>query len=166
MLKRGSAEKIDDFLKIPEMITEKKRRLINASKRKLALQKQKPETVIITLLDDSVKKDMPIPPQTPTLGTKEVDVVMIGANAYRAACRLKGAQVFAVSMRDLEYQAEKEARPETDPRNVVTKKYHDLLNVFSKKDSDTLPPHQKYVHKTTFKEKQKYGHAPLAKMSL
>ena len=91
---------------------------------------------------------------------------MIGADAYRLACKLKGAQVLAVSMRDLEYQAEKEARPETDPRNVVTKKYHDLLNVFSKKDSDTLPPHQKYDHKIILKEEQKYGHAPLAKMSL
>ena len=60
ILKRGLAEKIDDFLKIPEKIS-KKRRLINASKRKLALQKQKLETVVISLLHNSVKKNIPVP---------------------------------------------------------------------------------------------------------
>ena len=29
---------------------------------------------------------------------------MIGADAYRAACRLKGAQVFAVSMKEIQYR--------------------------------------------------------------
>ena len=91
ILKRGSAEKIDDFLKIPEMISDKKRRLINVSKQKLALQKQKLKTVAISLLDDSVKKDMPILPQTSILGTKEVDITMIGADAYFVAYRLKRA---------------------------------------------------------------------------
>ena len=54
ILKRGLAEKIDDFLQIPKKIL-KKRRLINAFKWKLALQKQKPKTIIISLLDDSVQ---------------------------------------------------------------------------------------------------------------
>ncbi len=152
ILKRGSAERIDDFLKIPEKISDKKRRLINASKRKIAMQKQKSETVVVSLLDNSGKKDIPIPPRTPPLSTKKVDVAMIGADAYCTACRLKGVQVFAISMRDLEYQAEKEARPETDPRSVVPEEYHDLLNVFPKKDSDTLPSHRKYHHKIILEE--------------
>ena len=77
---------------------------------------------------------------------------MIGADAYRTACKLKGAQVFAVSIRDLEYQAEKEAKPETNLRSIVPEEYHDLLDVFSKKDFDTLPPHQKYDHKIILEE--------------
>ncbi len=68
-------------------------------------------------------------------------------------------------MRDLEYQAEKETKPETDPRTVVPEEYHDLLDVFSKKNSDTLPPHQKYDHKIILKEEQKHGHAPFYKIS-
>ncbi len=108
---------------------------------------------------------MPIPLQTPTLGTKKVDVAMIGADVYRAACSLKGAQVFAVFMRDLEYQAEKEAKLETNPRTIVPAEYHDLLDVFFKKNSDTLPPHRKYDHKIILEEKQKHGHVPLYKMS-
>ncbi len=94
-----------------------------------------------------VKKTCQFPPRIPPLSTKKVDIAIIGVDAYCTACRLKRAQVFAVSMRDLEYQAEKEARPETNPRSVVPEEYHDLLDVFSKKNSDTLLPHQKYDHK-------------------
>lgn len=36
---------------------------------------------------------------------------MIDANAYQTACTLNKAQVFAVFMKDFEYQAKKEARP-------------------------------------------------------
>ncbi len=67
------------------------------------MQKQKPKTVVISLLDNSVKKDMSILRQIPTLSSKEVDVAMIGADASCATYRLKEAQVFAVFMRDQEY---------------------------------------------------------------
>ena len=68
-------------------------------------------------------------------------------------------------MRDLEYQAEKEAKPETDPKTVIPAKYHNRLDVFFKKNSDTLPLRQKYDHKIILEEEQKYGHIPLYKMS-
>ncbi len=68
-------------------------------------------------------------------------------------------------MRDIQYQAEKEARAETDPQSVVPQEYHDFFDVFSKKDSDTFPPHRKYDHKIYLKEEQKPGYAPLYKMS-
>ncbi len=164
ILKRSSAERIDDFLKISEKISDKKRRLINAFKQKLALQKRKPETVVISLLDNSGKKDIPILPRTPKICIGEADLAMIGADAYCAACRLKGAQVIVVSMRDLEYQAGKEARSETDPRSVILEEYHDLLDIFSKKDSDTLLFHRKYDHKIILEEQQRHGHASLYKI--
>ena len=68
-------------------------------------------------------------------------------------------------MKDIQYQAEKKARAETDPKSVVPQEYHDFLDVFSKKNSDTLPPHRKYDHKIHLEEEQKPGHAPLYKMS-
>ncbi len=95
---------------------------------------------------------MPILSWIPKIDTKEVDVIMIGVDAYYAACRLKRAQVFAISMRDLEYQAKKEARPKTDSKSIVPEEYHDLLDVFSKKNSNTLFLHQKYDHKMILKE--------------
>ena len=55
-------------------------------------------------------------------------------------------------MRDIQYQAEKKARAETDPKSIVSTEYHDFLDVFSKKNSDTLPLHQKYDHKIYLKK--------------
>ena len=111
---------------------------------------------------------MPVPiPATKKSEYKaeDIDIAMICADAYRAACRLKKAQVFAISMRDIQYQAEKEAKAETDPKSIIPQEYHNLLDVFSKKDSDTLPLHQKYDHKILLGEEQKSGYLPLNKIS-
>lgn len=40
-------------------------------------------------------------------------------NAYCTSCKLKRAQVFFISMKDLEYQAKKETRPETSLKTVI-----------------------------------------------
>ena len=90
---------------------------------------------------------MPILPITTKIDGKKVDIVIIGADTYYLACRLKRAQVFAMSIRNLEYQAEKKPRPETDLRNIVLEEYHDFFDLFSKKNSDTLCLHQKNDHK-------------------
>ena len=130
------------------------------------MDKSKPKTVVISTLDRSKEEGLPIlilEAKESTLATKKIDVTMIDADVYCVAYKLKRAQVFAVSMRDLEHQAQKEARPETHPKSIVPKEYHDLLDVFSKKNSDTLPPHQKYHHKIILEEKQKYGYALLYK---
>ena len=123
------------------MILDKNRRLINASKRKQRMDKQKRKTIFISSLDNSGIEGLPIPIQVTTLGTSKIDVVIIGAHGYCVACKLKRAWVFAISMRDLEYQAEKEAKPETNPRSIVPEEYHNLLDVFSKKDPNTLLSH-------------------------
>lgn len=77
---------------------------------------------------------------------------MIGVNAYCVACKLKSAQVFVVSIKDWKYQTAKEAKPETDLRSIVLQEYHNLLDVFSQKDPNLFPPHQKYDHKILLKE--------------
>ncbi len=43
---------------------------------------------------------------------------MIGTDTYCTACKLKKAYVFVVFMRDPEFQAREEARPETDHKNM------------------------------------------------
>ena len=168
MIKRGSKEDMTDFLQTPNKLSSKKRRQINKSKRKASIEESSSRKATINSLESFDKKELPVPiPTTKTSEpkAKDIDIAMIGADAYRAACHLKGAQVFAVSMRDIQYQAEKEARAETDPKSVVPQEYHDFLDVFSKKDSDTLLPHQKYDHKIHLEEEQKPGYAPLYKMS-
>ena len=84
-------------------ISDKIKRLINASQRKLALQKRKLKTIVISLLDNSSKKNMPILLRIPKIGTKKANVAMIGEDTYCTTCRLKRAQVFAISMKDLKY---------------------------------------------------------------
>ena len=55
---------------------------------------------------------------------------MIDADADCIACHLKKAQMFTVSMKDIQYQVEKKVKVETDPKNVVTQEYHDFLDIF------------------------------------
>lgn len=101
-----------------------------------------------------------------TLAIKEVDFAIIGVNAYCTACKLKKAHVFALSIRNLKYQAKKKTRPKTNSKSIVLEEYHNFLDVFSKKNSDILSSHQKYDYKTIFEEEQKYSHALFYKMLL
>ena len=80
----------------------KKRRLCNASKQKLSENNQKPKIVAISFVDNLGIEDLLI--LTPKLILDSiVDIAGIDANAYCAARNLKWAQVFAISMRDLEF---------------------------------------------------------------
>lgn len=47
---------------------------------------------------------------------------MISINAYCTVCHLKRVEVFAISMRNIQYQAEKEDRIETNPKSVIPQK--------------------------------------------
>ena len=168
MIKRGSKEDMTDFLLTPNKFSSKKRRQINKSKRKVRIGETSSRKATISSLESSDEKELPVPILTTKISepkAKDIDIAMIGVNAYCTACRLKRAQVFAVSMRDIQYQTEKEARAETDPKSVVPQEYHDFLDVFSKKDSDTLLLHRKYDHKIHLEEEQKPGLAPLYMMS-
>lgn len=67
---------------------------------------------MINGLNNSGKKNIPIPSQIQTLNIIELNTTIIGADAYRAACKLKKVQIFTIFIKDLEYQTEKEARSE------------------------------------------------------
>ena len=113
MIKKGSKEDMTDFLQMPNKLCGKKRRQINKSKRKASLGETSSRKAIISSLDSPDKKEslVSIPATIKSEPkAKDIDIAMIGADAYRAACRLKGAQVFAVSMRDIQYQAEKKPK--------------------------------------------------------
>lgn len=49
---------------------------------------------------------------------------------------LKRAQIFAILIKDLKFQVIKKAKLETNLKNIILKKYYNLLDVFSKKDLD------------------------------
>lgn len=55
-----------------------------------------------------------------------MDVAIIGSDAYCMTCMIKEAQFFAVCMRNLEYQAEKKSRLETNLRTIIPVEYYDF----------------------------------------
>lgn len=68
------------------------------------------------------------------------------------ACKLKRAQIFFLSIKNLKYQVVKEVRLGTNPKNNISEKYYIFLDVFSKKEFDMLPFYQKYHHKIILEE--------------
>lgn len=87
-----------------------------------------------------------------TLGIKKLYITIISANAYCAACKSKRAWVFAVFIKNLEYQAKKKARLKTNSRNIITKKYHNLLDIIFKKNFAIFSSYQKYDNKIILKK--------------
>ena len=55
-------------------------------------------------------------------------------------------EIFAISMRDIDYQLNKNKRPSTNPAIKVPEYYHNFLNIFSKEASNTLSAHSKHDH--------------------
>lgn len=107
--------------------------LINISKHKKSIAKLNYKTVVISILDNFRKKGLPIlilEIKASILNNKKIDVIIIDINTYWIACKLKKAQVFAVSIRDLEYQREKEAKPETHLKTIVPKKWWSFRSIF------------------------------------
>ena len=104
MIKRGSKEDMTDFLQTLNKLSSKKRRQINKSKRKASIEESSSRKATINSLKSSDKKELPVPIPTTKISepkAKDIDIAMIGADAYRAACYLKGAQVFVVLIRDI-----------------------------------------------------------------
>lgn len=67
------------------------------------MDKQKFEIIVISFLNNSSIKSLPILIYISIFGTKKVNVAIIGTDIYSITCKLKEAQVFAISIRDLEY---------------------------------------------------------------
>ena len=96
------------------------------------------QTFVINIFANFCKEELPTSILTTTFGKKIEDVALIDVDAYCLVLLLKSAQIFAISIRGLKFQAEKKARPKTNLKIVVLKKYHNLLDVFLKKNSDSL----------------------------
>ena len=61
-------------------------------------------------------------------------------------------ELFSVIITDINTYLDKQARPETDPQQVLPKEYHEFLNVFSRKASDELPKHKSFDYCIELKE--------------
>lgn len=81
----------------------------------------------------------------------DIYIAMISINTYDTTCKLKWIQVFASFIRDLKYQALKKTKLETDLKNVISEKYHNILDVFSKKTLIHFFPIQNIIIKSYYR---------------
>ena len=104
------------------------------------------------------------PPNPPLDNAPELNICCIGAAPLVRMARRPDHEIFAVTMADINKAlAEK---PRTDPATKVPREYHDLLSVFSKKDSEKLPDRRPYDHKIQLEEGKQPSFGPLYGMSL
>ena len=64
--------------------------------------------------------------------TKPINLAFIGGAPFTYLAKQKDVEIFAISMRNIEYQLEKATKTPTDPKTVVSEKYHEFLDVFLK----------------------------------
>lgn len=79
----------------------------------------------------------PVPSDVSKPEEKPLQLAMIGAAPFAYLAKQKDVEIFAISMRDIEYQLNKDERPPTDPATKVPECYHEFLDVFSKEASNT-----------------------------
>jgi hypothetical protein len=69
-------------------------------------------------------------------------------------------------MKDLNIQLKKqESKKVIDSKSVISMKYHDFLNVFSKEKADILLSHRKHDHRIKLKKDKTHKYAFLYNMS-
>ena len=133
MIKRGLKQDITDFLQMSNKLFSKKRKQINKNKWKIDIRETSSKKATISSLNSFDKKKLLFVISATKKSdpkAKDIDIAMISVDAYCAACFLKRAQVFGISMRDIQYQAKKDARVETNPISIVPQEYHNFLDIF------------------------------------
>ncbi len=64
----------------------------------------------------------------------------------------KDVNLFSVILKDVEKHLEKHSESDIVIRDVLSSKYHEFLNVFNKKISNTFASHRFYDHKIVLKK--------------
>ena len=85
-------------------------------------------------------------PQTKA-GKTPFDICVIGALAFDSLSKKKDAEVFAISVRDIEEYDRKRAADVGDPKDKLPKEFHEYIDVFSKEGSNKLSPHRPFDHR-------------------
>ena len=93
---------------------------------------------------------------TPRLGPKPVfskppPVYTVGAHAFALLCNQPGVKLFTLSFSDLGVQLSNTGVGRQDPTrgpdlSLIPEEYHDLLDIFTEREAEKLPPHRPYDH--------------------
>ena len=88
---------------------------------------------------------------------------MIGSAPFAWVAQKKNHEVFAISMKDIEKVLN--LKKSTDPATVLSKEYHEFLDIFSRQLTDTLPSHQSHDHHICLKPRSQLIFESLYDMS-
>ena len=181
ILKRRSTNELPGLLPYLLPSTQGVSKVVSASEQKPISKKKKPDIKDGPKAKDetnskdketsveSTKKSKNEKPSVERADSKPFDLAFIGGAPFVHLAKKRKADIFAISMQDIEYQLNKTTKPPTDPKTVVPTEYHDLIDVFSKDVSDTLRPYGKYNHRIKLlkdKDLGDLGHSALRGMSV
>jgi hypothetical protein len=119
--------------------------------------------VQISGMNSVPEKFLPIGIADPVPKFKPLDLCIIGAAPFSMLAKRDGVEVYAISIRDIEKALS--LKEHIDPATKLPLEYHDLLDVFSKTDANTLPPRRPYDHKISLQPGEIPGYGPLYGMS-
>jgi RNase H-like domain found in reverse transcriptase/Reverse transcriptase (RNA-dependent DNA polymerase)/Integrase zinc binding domain/Integrase core domain/Chromo (CHRromatin Organisation MOdifier) domain/Aspartyl protease len=71
---------------------------------------------------------------------KPLEIRQIRAEPFYMLARKRDHEIFAITMEDIEKALN--PKPYVDPRPLVPEEYHDLIDVFEKRNADKLAPHR------------------------
>ncbi len=76
-----------------------------------------------------------------------IEIHLIAIASFNTLFRQKDVKIFAVFMKDLKIQLKKQDSSKvTDSKSVISLKYHDFLNVFTKEKANILSSRRKHDH--------------------
>ena len=176
ILKRPSSNELPESL-LPYLLpnTRGVSKVANTPEAVKPQEKKKKPSTILKKPKPNAKDKAKVEDKKPSVervDSKPLDLAFIGGAPFMRLAKSKKpeqrAEIFAISMRDIEYQLNKTTKPPTDSKTVVPAEYHDFLDVFLKDISDTLRPYGKYDHKIELlkdKNLSDLGHSALRGMS-
>ena len=147
-----------------------------------------PNPSLAPVPDASLRSAAASVPDAPTQApaAPPVDIKLVSASAFARLIRTESFFVgFPFSQPSADARAPPESVPDPDPvraaaraaildeidedvaeiRRLLPKAYHEYLDVFSKKEADTLPPHRPYDHRIELEEGTQPPFGPIYKLS-
>ncbi|OJD25418.1 hypothetical protein ACJ73_03208 [Blastomyces percursus] len=105
----------------------------------------------------------------PTKETRKIDIAMIGAAGFHRNCKKPNSIPFTTSLYEIDQLIEhKQPRTDKDEQElmaavegILPKCYHQYKHVFSKRDSNALPPHRPYDMNIDLTEPNCLSYSPL-----
>ena len=93
----------------------------------------------------------------------KLDIAIISAAAYNLLAKKPENQIFSATIEDIKKALR--VKEYVDPLPLLPKEYHEFVDVFSRGDSDVLPPHRPYDHRVPVQEDAKLPFSRLYSMS-